>query len=382
MCESAAARPGVGSPVPGGGAVPCVVPSRPCSPSPPCSSRPPPRSPPAVTPPATSCRRATTAACRPPPTRRDQLPLYAGLTPLRGHVTDADIERLYLPENFAPVGATHEEQTGRPGLRLVYDSYGVPHVYGKTRADVAFGAGWATARDRGLLLQLGRGPARVAVADVPGINAFWLVTSGQSFVPSAATEALVTDQQQASSSGPTAPRAAQIIADAQAEADGINAYCEGAQHRPAAGHGERRHRGDRVHRLDLRRRRRRRGVATPTSSRSCRASSARVRGHEAWDDVDAVRRPRGADHDQRSASTTGRSPAARSRGSVVIDAGSIVSLDPTAAADARAQPGGRRSAAASSAGRVRRPRRRRADAGLELPRRRRRSARPPATRSR
>ena len=102
----------------------------------------------------------------------DQLPLYAGLTPLRDNVTDADIERFFLPEDFQPIGATHEEETGRPGLRLIYDAYGIPHVYGETRADVAFGAGWVTARDRGLLIQLGRGPARVAVADVPNINAF------------------------------------------------------------------------------------------------------------------------------------------------------------------------------------------------------------------
>ena len=43
-----------------------------------------------------------------------------------------------------PRGAT----PAGPALRLVYDAYGVPHVYGKTRADVAFGAGWTTARDR------------------------------------------------------------------------------------------------------------------------------------------------------------------------------------------------------------------------------------------
>ena len=108
----------------------------------------------------------------------DQLPLYDGLTPLRGNVTAPTSTGYFLPENFKPVGATTRSTTGRPGLRLVYDDYGVPHVYGKTRADVAFGAGWVTARDRGLLIQLGRGPARVAVADVPGINAFWLVTSG------------------------------------------------------------------------------------------------------------------------------------------------------------------------------------------------------------
>ena len=87
----------------------------------------------------------------------DQLPLYSGLTPLRDKVTSDDINRLYLPEDFQPIGQTHEEPTGRPGLRLIYDSYGIPHIYGQTRADVAFGAGWAIARDRSLLLTLGRG---------------------------------------------------------------------------------------------------------------------------------------------------------------------------------------------------------------------------------
>ena len=153
----------------------------------------------------------------------DQLPLYDALTPLRGNVTDADIDKYFLPENFAPIGATHVEPTGRPGTTVVYDEYGVPHVTGKTRADMAFGAGWVTARDRGLLLQLGRGPARVAVADVPGINAFGLVTSAQSFVPSAATEQLVTDQVQLIIDT-YGDKGREMIADMQAEADGITAY--------------------------------------------------------------------------------------------------------------------------------------------------------------
>jgi acyl-homoserine lactone acylase PvdQ len=154
---------------------------------------------------------------------RDQIPLYDALTPLRGDVTDADIEANFLPEDFAPVGATREEPTGRPGTTILYDEYGVAHVSGLTRDDLAFGAGWVTARDRGLLLQLGRGPARAAVADVPGIDAFGLVTSGQSFVPSPATEQLVSDQVDllVETYG---DKGRQIIADAQAEADGINAY--------------------------------------------------------------------------------------------------------------------------------------------------------------
>jgi Penicillin amidase len=153
----------------------------------------------------------------------DQLPLYDALTPLRGNVTSEHINNLFLPENFEPIGQTHEEQTGRPGLRLIYDEYGIPHVYGQTREDVAFGAGWTTARDRGLLIQFGRGAARVAVADVPGINAFSLVTGAQSFVPSPEAEALVTAQKDllVQTYG---DKGRQILADAQAYADGLNAY--------------------------------------------------------------------------------------------------------------------------------------------------------------
>src|SRR5262249_35958644 len=135
----------------------------------------------------------------------------------------ADIDQFYLPEDFAPIEPSHEEVTGRPGLRLIYDACGIPHVYGQTREDVAFGAGWTTARDRGLLIEIGRGPARVAVADVPNIDAFSLVTSIQSFVPSPECEALVTKQAQLLIDT-YGDKGQEILSDAQAYADGINAY--------------------------------------------------------------------------------------------------------------------------------------------------------------
>jgi hypothetical protein len=102
----------------------------------------------------------------------DQLPLYDGLTPLRGEVSDADIETHFLAQDFEPVGETVEEPTGRAGTTILYDEFGVAHITGETREDLAFGAGWVSARDRGLLIDLGRGPARAALADVPGIDAF------------------------------------------------------------------------------------------------------------------------------------------------------------------------------------------------------------------
>ncbi|HVO27476.1 MAG TPA: penicillin acylase family protein [Candidatus Margulisiibacteriota bacterium] len=154
----------------------------------------------------------------------DQLPLYSGLSPLRGNITPTDLDTHYLPEDFQPIGATQEEMTGRAGVQILYDSYGIPHITGQTRDDLSFGAGWVTARDRGLLLLEGRGPARVAVADVPNIDAFSLVTSLQTFTPSADAEALVTQQVQLIQKTYGKKKGTQIIADAQAYADGINAY--------------------------------------------------------------------------------------------------------------------------------------------------------------
>jgi acyl-homoserine lactone acylase PvdQ len=264
----------------------------------------------------------------------DQLPLYDALTPLRGNVTNDDIRRLFLPQNFRPIGPVREEQTGRPGLRLVYDSYGIPHVYGRTRADVAFGAGWTTARDRELLVRLGRGPARVAVADVPGIDAFSLVTSGQSFVPSAETEALVTRQRRllVETYG---RKGRQILRDAQAYIDGGNAYA-------------------RAHNIDVEPSTVNDVIAVTAfigsifgAGGGAEASNAdllaklqrglgRVRGYRAWDDVMLANDP--------EAPTTIARPfrygpltGGRVRGSVVVDPGSVEAFDPLAEVDGAAE---------------------------------------------
>jgi acyl-homoserine lactone acylase PvdQ len=153
---------------------------------------------------------------------KDQIPLYDGLTPLRGDVDLGDIDRLFLPENFKPVGAVTREDTGRAGLTILRDSYGIPHIRAKTRAALMFGSGWVAAEDRSLLLQLARGPARLAVADPPGINAFGLVTSGRSFVPSAAAERLITRQRQLLVRTYGA-KGRQMLRDFAAYAAGVNA---------------------------------------------------------------------------------------------------------------------------------------------------------------
>jgi acyl-homoserine lactone acylase PvdQ len=153
----------------------------------------------------------------------DQLPLYSGLTPLRGNVSLRDVFHYYLPMDFRPIGATHFEPVGRTDVTVTYDAYGIPHIKGKTRAGLMFGAGWVMAKDRSLLLTFGRNPARAAVADIPGLDAFSLVTSATPFTPSREAEALVTQQRQELVRAYGAD-GRQMLRDMANYTDGINAY--------------------------------------------------------------------------------------------------------------------------------------------------------------
>ena len=154
---------------------------------------------------------------------RDQAVLYDGLTALAGSVATPDIGRYFKP---APLGlgrdrARSREQP-RAGVTVVRDSFGVAHVTGKTEADVAFGAGWVAAADRGLLLQQLRGPARIAALDVPGLDPLALALEGKNFVPSADAEAFLANQVDALRS--LGPKGRRILAVIQAYAAGITRW--------------------------------------------------------------------------------------------------------------------------------------------------------------
>ena len=153
----------------------------------------------------------------------DQEKLYDGLTPLRGAVTQRDLRRFFKPAPLG-LGADKPRKRERPraGVTIVRDSFGVAHVAGKTEVDVAFGAGWVTAADRGLLLQLIRGPARAAALDVPGLDPLALALSGRTFVPSADAEAFLSNQLDAlRAQGATGRR---LFAIVNAYAAGVNAW--------------------------------------------------------------------------------------------------------------------------------------------------------------
>jgi len=153
----------------------------------------------------------------------DQAKLYDALTPRFGGVTARDIQRYFKPARLglAPAEALKRERP-RPGLTIVRDRFDVAHVTGKTQADVAYGSGWVTAADRGLLLQLIRGPARAAALDVPGLDPIALALSGKSFVPSAEAEAFLANQLDAVRSQGQIGR--KVLTLINAYAAGINGY--------------------------------------------------------------------------------------------------------------------------------------------------------------
>ena len=159
------------------------------------------------------------------PNSTDQLALYDALTPLWNAVSPSNVRHFFKAETLGLEGkAQRVENTGRKGLTIKRDKWGVAHITGKTRADVLFGSGYVTAEDRNLLMQLVRGPSRIAALDVPGLDAFSLALSGRIFLPSRQAEDFLAAQYQVLESKGAKGR--RMIADVDAFVAGVNAYIQ------------------------------------------------------------------------------------------------------------------------------------------------------------
>ena len=119
-----------------------------------------------------------------------QARMYDALTPLFDDVGPRDLLRYFKSERLGTKGQgrMRRERVPRRGVRILRDRFNVPHIRGRTNDDVTWGAGWALAHDRELLLEQARYNARVAVVDAPGLSAIALITQLKSFRPSAQTE--------------------------------------------------------------------------------------------------------------------------------------------------------------------------------------------------
>jgi acyl-homoserine lactone acylase PvdQ len=110
------------------------------------------------------------ATGRIPPHFDDQLPLYENLVYADPHLTDSQVPQFFKDATFgvkpADVAST---ESPTPGLRIVRDAgFDVPHVYGQTRAELMFGAGYAGAEDRLFLMDVLRHTAEATLASFVG----------------------------------------------------------------------------------------------------------------------------------------------------------------------------------------------------------------------
>jgi acyl-homoserine lactone acylase PvdQ len=131
----------------------------------------------------------------PTPGAEREAQMYNALTPLRDNVTDAVLPRYFKSEAMEPGPIVRTETVpGRPGLEIRRDEFNVPHIYGQTDDDVTFGAGYAIAEDRSLLLSQARFNSLTAAIDVPNTSAIDLTAGLFQFEPSRQTNRIVARQ--------------------------------------------------------------------------------------------------------------------------------------------------------------------------------------------
>jgi acyl-homoserine lactone acylase PvdQ len=152
----------------------------------------------------------------------DQLRIYDALTPLGGNIGPGTIPRYFKSARFLTPKGGPIARPGR-GVAIRRDTrWGVPHIQARTRSDLYWAIGWATAQDRGTFMEVIRYPARLSILDAPGLDALDLATSLRQFVPSRQTERFIAGQRRLLTR--EGRRGRRILKDVRAYIAGINAY--------------------------------------------------------------------------------------------------------------------------------------------------------------
>jgi hypothetical protein len=105
-----------------------------------------------------------------PPTFTDQQPLYAGIMPHAASLTAADLPTYYKDGDFGSMpGGVGSVLEPRPGVTIVRDKrFGMAHIWGDSRPNVMWAAGYATAQERLFLMDVLRHTAEGTSAALLG----------------------------------------------------------------------------------------------------------------------------------------------------------------------------------------------------------------------
>ena len=169
------------------------------------------------------------ASGEPPRTFTDQLPLYDDLIQAAPRLTNADLDKYFKPATFGIEGATLESSP-REGVQVYRDEFSVPKVFGATRADTFFGAGYVSAQDRLFLMDVLRHTARAKLSAL----------AGPANLEMDAAQLLVADYEEDelqgmldSSVAAAGAEGEQMREDLLAYVDGVNAYIAEARADPS-----------------------------------------------------------------------------------------------------------------------------------------------------
>jgi acyl-homoserine lactone acylase PvdQ len=167
----------------------------------------------------------------------DQQPLYENLLYASPGLSESQIPSYYKDATFGvPAGEVESEVEPRPGATIVRDkAFGVPHIYGTTRADTMFGAGYAGAQDRLFLMDVLRHTGRAELSSFLGGSNAGADAAQWGFAPY--TEADL-EKQLAQAPQIYGQAGQQAVEDVDAYVEGINAYIAAANLNPKLKPGE------------------------------------------------------------------------------------------------------------------------------------------------
>ncbi len=170
------------------------------------------------------------AAKQYPPHSNDQLAMYSNLTTAAPNIAASQLGQFYKDATFGVRGNDVEStESPEPGVTIVRDKgFGVPHIYGDTRAALMFGVGYASAEDRLFLMDALRHAGQGDLAQFAGgANASMdeSVWASEPYTQQDLTNQINWGRAQQ-------PYGPQIFDDAQNYVDGINAYIAKAESNP------------------------------------------------------------------------------------------------------------------------------------------------------
>ncbi len=180
-----------------------------------------------------------------PEHNNDQLGMYAGLLRASPGLTGDGLLHYFKDSSFGvPSGDVERVERPRSDVKIVRDKgFGVPHIYGQTRAALEFGIGYASAEDRLFLMDVLRHAGRGETSSFAGGTKGNRVMDQQQWQSAPYTEADLRAQLHPSDAQITriygaaaAPHIEgeyeQLRSDAQNYIDGINAYIDAARLNP------------------------------------------------------------------------------------------------------------------------------------------------------